>query len=232
MIGNKKILAVIPARGGSKTLPKKNIKILDGKPLIGWTIEQALGSNYLDKIVVSTDCEEIASVARELGAEVPFLRPAEIAQDTTSHIGPITHALGKLPGYDLVIMLQPTSPLRLSSDIDSALEKFISDECKTLVSVTEADQPPFWMYTVNNNSKTMSPLIKGEFYKRRQDMPVVYVLNGSIYIADVPWFLEKQTFLDEYTSPYIMPKVRSFDIDDNFDFYLAEMVKNGKLPTT
>lgn len=125
MINGKKVLAIIPARGGSKGIPKKNIKPLNGKPLIAWTIEEAKKSVYIDKLIVSTDCEEILEVAKEFGAEVPFKRPAELAQDDTPSVELILHAIDYLSGYDYITLLQPTSPLRVVKDIDQCISKTI-----------------------------------------------------------------------------------------------------------
>lgn len=150
MINGKKILAIIPARGGSKGILKKNIKPLKGKPLIAWTIEEAKKSKLLDKIIVSTDDEEIMNVAKKWGAEVPFLRPSELARDDTPGIAPVLHALEYFSDYEYVVVLQPTSPLRLAEDIDEAIYLCEKNKSNFCVSVTESKIIPDWMFRINN----------------------------------------------------------------------------------
>lgn len=125
MINNKKILAIIPARGGSKGLPRKNIRELAGKPLIAWTIEAGRKSKYIDRLIVSSEDFEIIEVAKKYGAEIPFVRPKHLAEDESLGLDPVFHALRELPGYDIVVLLQPTSPLRLTEDIDACIEQLI-----------------------------------------------------------------------------------------------------------
>ncbi|MGN7469344.1 acylneuraminate cytidylyltransferase family protein [Brevibacillus sp. SAFN-007a] len=224
MIENKSVLAIIPARGGSKGVPRKNIRDLAGKPLIAWTIEEAQKSIYIDRLIVSTDDEEIAEIARNWGCEVPFLRPLELAQDQTPGIDPVLHAMETLPEYDYTMLLQPTSPLRLSEDIDACLEHCIKQSAKACVSVTVTDKSPFWMYYLAESSE-LRPIIKTDRpVLRRQDAPDVYVLNGAIYVAKSDWIKQNRTYLNAETIGFVMPKERSIDIDTMIDFTIVETI--------
>ena len=181
MIGDKKVLAIIPARGGSKGVPRKNIRDVAGKPLIAWTIEEAKKSKYIDRLILSSEDEEIIDIARKWGCDVPFVRPAELAQDDTPGIAPVLHAIDILPRYEIVMLLQTTSPLRSVADIDGCLECLIANKASVCVSVTEAEQSPYWMYTLGNGGE-MQPLIPAETtFTRRQDLPKIYALNGAVY---------------------------------------------------
>jgi len=232
MFCGKSIIAVIPARGGSKGVPAKNIRDVAGKPLLAWTIEQAKHSQVIDRTILSSDDQEIISVAQQWGCETPFVRPAELAQDTSSHIEPILHALNVMPKqYDYVVMLQVTSPLRLSKDIDSCVELCIRQRAPACVSVTIPDKSPYWMYTINEqgcinnligNGSVPLPMV-------RQQLPEVYVLNGAVYVAYVKWLLGTTSFLTPQTIPYIMPKERSLDIDNEMDINFASfLLKDGQ----
>lgn len=159
MYGNKKILAIIPARGGSKGVPRKNIRALCGKPLIAWTIEEMKKSKYIDHSIVSTEDDEIKKVAESFGGNVPFMRPQELARDDTPGIEPVLHAIDKLPDYDYVILLQVTSPLRTVEDIDGAIELCINRQAKSCVSITETEHSPYWLYSLGDND-VMMPLLK------------------------------------------------------------------------
>lgn len=228
MIAGKKVLAIVPARGGSKGVPRKNIRDLAGKPLIAWSILAGRGSKYVDRLIVSTEDEEIAEVARRCGAEVPFLRPAHLAKDDTPGIDPVLHALEELPGYDYVVLLQPTSPLRDSGDIDGCLELCLSTGASGCVSVTEPDKSPYWMYTVAGDG-TMRPLLELERATRRQDLPKVWALNGAVYVARVEGLCAERSFLTADTRAYLMPKERSADIDTEIDLAVAALLLQQKL---
>ena len=229
---NMNILALIPARGGSKGLPRKNIKPLLGKPLIGWTIEQANNSKYIDKVIVSTDDEEIAKISKEYDAEVPFLRPKELARDDSPTIDTITHAINWFEEmgefFNIIVLLQPTSPLRTTSDIDKAIELFLNNKkALSLVSVKENEHPPFWSFKIENN--LIKPLFGDEYFKkRRQELPKSYMPNGAIYISYVDVLKEYNSFYTPKTIAYIMPSERSIDIDNEFDFLLVEFVLRNK----
>lgn len=216
------LLALIPARGSSKGIPRKNIKPLAGKPLIAWTIESARRAQAVDRIVVSTENEEIAIVARELGADVPFMRPAELALDDTPSIMPLLHAIERLPEYDWVMLLQPTSPLRTTEDIDGILQFCLEREVPSAVSVCKVNKHPYWMY-YRDELDRLKPLIPDiPCITRRQDLPPAYVLNGALYLARRDWLLEHGNFIGRDTLGYVMPPERSADLDTQLDWKWIE----------
>lgn len=224
MIDGKTILAVIPARGGSKGVPRKNIRIVGGKPLIAWTIECAKKSQYIDRIIASSEDRDVCEAAKEYGADVPFIRPAELAQDDTPGVDPILHALKELPGFDYVVLLQPTSPLRTAEDIDGCLERCVLSDADFCVSLTEPKPSPYWMYKLCEDG-VLSPLMEcHQLFTRRQDLPKVYALNGAVYVADSMALLREKTFLTSSTLGYVMPKSRSLDIDTVEDFKYLEFL--------
>lgn len=219
-----KIIAIIPARGGSKALPRKNVKLLLGKPLIAYTIESALKSKYVNKVVVSTEDEEIAEIAKLYGAEV-IKRPKELAKDESPTIDVIFHAINalKVENSDLIVLLQPTSPLRTAEDIDNAIEFFLNNECESVISVCEVEHPPYWDFKIEGGH--LKPLFGEEYLRmRRQDLPKVYVPNGAIYVSTPENLRRYKSFYCSKTIPYIMPPERSIDIDNEIDFMLAELL--------
>jgi len=221
MINGRRVIGVIPARGGSKGLPGKNIRPLCGRPLIAWTIEAARASRYLDEIVLSSDDERIIAVARLWGCSAPFVRPAELAQDDSPSVDAVIHALSQLPGYEYVVMLQPTSPLRTSSDIDACIE--LSEESGSAsVSVTENPKSPYWMYTIDAYGRMHPVLSRPEGFHRRQDLPRTYLLNGAVYVSGSSRLQEVRSFIDSETVAYVMPHRRSTDIDTLDDFLACE----------
>jgi len=217
-----KVLAVIPARGGSKGIPRKNIKKLGGKPLIAWTIEAALKAPSINRVIVSTDDEEIAAVAEQFGAEVPFKRPIAIARDDTPGLDPVLHAIENSPDSDWVLLLQPTSPLRSVDDIEGIIKLCQEKGALSAVSVAEVGKHPFWMYQRSSDMR-LQPLIpnRGEIM-RRQDLPSVYVLNGALYLARPDWLIENQGFIGPETLGYVMPVERSVDLDTPLDWLWVE----------
>ena len=221
-----KFLALVLARGGSKGVPKKNIKFLNNKPLLAYTVEEAKKSGYLGRVVLSTDDHVIAVVGRQYGAEVPFMRPQELAGDQASSIDTIVHALNWLKaneGYepDFTVLLQPTSPFRTVEHIDGAIEKLLSSGADSLVSLCAADYHPFWMKRIVNDM--VVPFTnEGVNIIRRQDLPEVYSLNGAIYIARTQQLMRDKTFYVGRTVPYVMSKESSLDIDDQLDWLVAE----------
>jgi N-acylneuraminate cytidylyltransferase len=219
-----KFLGIIPARSGSKGLPNKNIKLLKGKPLLAWTIEEALSSKYLEQVIVSTDSSEIAQIAINYGALVPFLRPKNLATDESPTVDTVLDLIKKLPNYDYVVLLQPTSPLRTVEDIDSAIDIMTTAKAKALVSVCESDESPYWMYKMNANN-ILSPLVEAtESISRRQDLPKSYTVNGAIYVAHTDYLLKNKSFFGAETLGYVMEKEKSFDIDSADDFKEVEMI--------
>lgn len=217
------VLALICARGGSKGIPGKNVRSIAGKPLIAWTVEAALRSHRVDSVVVSTDDDQIAEVARRHGAQTPFIRPGHLALDETPSIDVVLHALQALPGFKSVLLLQPTSPLRDTDDIDSCL-KFAEDRSlKSVVSVTAADCHPHWTYSIDSAAKIHS-FVKDAPAARRQDLPAAYVLNGAMYFAEATWLRDSGSFLGPDTHALIMPHEKSVDIDTPLDWRFAEML--------
>jgi len=228
MYEGKEILAVIPARGGSKGLPGKNIRRLGDKPLIAWSIEAAQGSRYVDAVIVSTDSEGIASVARSWGGHVPFIRPAELATDNTKMVDVILHAVNSMqtfpPRFSLILTLQPTSPLRTSEDIDNAVELFFAKKAKAIVSVCEMEHHPWWsnVLPADGNMKDFLPAKIRNL--NRQALPTYYRLNGALYLADIGFIEQTGSFITDDTFAYLMPQERSVDIDSLLDFRLAELL--------
>lgn len=215
MIDGNKILGLIPARGGSKGIPRKNLIDVAGRPLIAYTIDAAKESQYLDKVVVSSEDDEILEISENLGAEI-LRRPMALAQDETPGIEPVLHAVDCLPGFDFVVLLQPTSPLRSVDDIDGALELCVRERVPSCVSVRLASESPYWMYNLIEKSK-LKPLLVGKVPARRQELPAAYILNGAVYIADIVWLRKSLSFLTKETIAFIMPPDRSLDIDTKED---------------
>lgn len=221
-----KILALIPARGGSKGIQKKNIKLLFGKPLIAWTIDQAKKSEYLNKIIVTTEDEEIGEISRSWGAEI-IKRPKELAKDESPTIDAIFHALEVLKSEnynpDIIILLQPTSPLRTTKDIDNAMELFLNTNCESVVSVCELKHSPYWCFEIEKGY--LKSLFGDEYLRRRrQDLENVYMPNGAMYISTPENLRKYKGFYCLRTIPYIMPPERGIDIDNEVDFMLAELL--------
>jgi N-acylneuraminate cytidylyltransferase len=221
LIEGRKVLGLITARGGSKGIPRKNLQDLGGRPLIAWTVTAARGSRYIDRIVVSTEDPEIAGVARQLGVEVPFERPAGLAADDTPGMDPVFHALGVLPGYDWVVLLQPTSPLRVAADIDACLEHCFRCAAPACISVSEPGYSPYLTFSLDDRGRITPLLGWTHVNARRQEMPKVYALNGAVYVADVAWLLKQRSFVSADTVAYAMPPERSIDIDTPADLKAA-----------
>ncbi|MFT8348040.1 cytidylyltransferase domain-containing protein [Clostridium saccharoperbutylacetonicum] len=227
------VIAIIPARGGSKAIPRKNIKEINGKPLISYAINECKKSKYINRIIVSTEDEEISEISQKYGAEVPFLRPKELAEDSTPGIDPIIHCINWLrdnenyiPQY--VCLLQCTSPFRKFNQINAAFEKLVSEDADSIVSVCESEISPYWMKKIQNG-KMKNFLEDDTFHARRQDVPKVYRLNGAIYIAKTDILLKNKNWYTENTLPYVMDRNSSIDIDDMIDFKFSEfLMKENK----
>ena len=217
------LIGIIPARGGSKGIPRKNLKHFNGKPLIAWTIEVAKKVSLIDRIIVSTDDEEIAAVAQKYGGEIPFIRPEELSQDKTPGIVPILDVLKRVPGYDEVLILQPTSPLRAARDIENIIQIGKSKKARAVVSVTEAEKHPYWSFRLNKSSNLI-PWVKGDLNIQRQDLPSAYCLNGALYWGKTDWVIQNETFVTNETLSYIMPRNRSIDLDTIFDWEIGEFL--------
>lgn len=223
MINGKKILGIIPARGGSKRLPGKNILPLAGKPLIAWTIEAAQKSRYIDRILVSSDDDTILDIARSLGVEI-LERPGELATDTASSFDVVNHVHESIQEkYEITILLQPTSPLRTEFHIDEGLELFKENKAAAVISVSEMEHSPLWANTLPENGDMRNFLSPEVINKRSQDLPTYYRINGALYICDTEQMLAQRKFiLDDNIFAYRMPPERSIDIDSRFDFLFAE----------
>lgn len=229
-IEGSKILALITARGGSKGIPNKNIINLEGKPLIGYTIEAAQKSSYISRIVVTTDDPKIAKESQLLGADVPFLRPAEFALDTSPSEDAILHAINWLEDsencfYDTFVLLQPTSPLRTVYHIDEAIEEYYKSlDAVSLISVTPVKQHPAWMKVLSEDGSLKNYLGDQKRNTRRQDLPELYFPNGAIYLSDVSAFKETHSFVAGKTIPYFMDEVESLDIDTRSDLTIVSAI--------
>jgi CMP-N-acetylneuraminic acid synthetase len=222
-----KILAIIPARGGSKGLPKKNIKKFAGSPLISWTIKAAQKSKYLDRIIVSTEDSVISKISRTHGSEI-IERPRELANDTSSTYDVIAHVISCLRESekykpDIIILLQPTSPLRTTEDIDKALDLFIDNPCESVISVYDSGHSVYWSFQIEK--KYLKPVFEGKYFKqRRQDLPEAYIPNGAICITTTANLEKYKSFYSRKILPYIMSAEMSVDIDNDTNFKLAELL--------
>ena len=230
MIQGKKILGVIPARGGSKGLPGKNIRVLAGKPLIAWTIEEAKKSACIDRLILSSENQEIIRVAREWDCEVPFVRPVELAADETPGIEPVLHALEALPeSYDYVVVLQPTSPMRTVIDIDNCIRMCMENGMHSCVSVTAVDKSPYWMYKLDESDRLIPLFPDMSLTPRRQDLPVVHAINGALYVAECSWLKMNKKFIADETIGFVMSKERSIDIDTELDLNFLEFLLSRQM---
>ena len=218
----KKVLAIIPARGGSKGLPRKNIIYLAGKPLIAWTIEASLDSKYITKTIVSSDSDEILEVAKRYGSEI-LKRPDELATDISSSEVVVKHTLESIKEkFDYVVLLQPTSPLRDTNDIDSAFEKLFSLDATALISVCECDNKILKTFKENELGYIEGISNNKYPFMRRQDLPKTYMSNGAIYIIKVDDFFKNNSFFTDKTISFIMDEVKSMDIDVRDDLNKVE----------
>jgi CMP-N,N'-diacetyllegionaminic acid synthase len=203
-------------------LPRKNMLPVGGRPLIAWTIAAALGAKCVSRVILSSDDDEIIAAARTHGCEVPFQRPAGLATDQATTIDVVLHALAEVPGYDYLLLLQPTSPLRTAADIDAAFETMIASDAPSCVSLCPVDESPYWMYRVDAENRMVRLLEPPAGVHRRQELPAVYSLNGAVYLARTDWFLRNKGFISRETVSYVMPRSRSFDIDTYDDFLAFE----------
>jgi CMP-N,N'-diacetyllegionaminic acid synthase len=234
---NKKfdVLGIIPARGGSKGIPKKNIKLLNKKPLIYYTINESQKSNFITRLVVSTDDNNISKISKKLGVEV-INRPKKFAGDKSNAVITYKHIiryLEKNENYipDIVVILQPTSPLRSVEDIDKSIKTFISKNCDVVVSVTNTSHPPHWTLVMNKNNRLNFYFKNTNPSKPRQDYPQFYTPNGAVIVTTFNHMINCKDVLSNDVVAYIMPEERSIDIDTLFDFKLAEMlIKNKSKP--
>jgi len=229
-----RVLAVITARGGSKGVKRKAIRMVGDLPLIVHTIKAAATSKLVDRCILSTEDDEIAEIARQHGAEIPFRRPAELAADSTPGIEPLIHAVETLgTDYDYVVLLQPTSPFRNGDDIDNAIRCCIDNAADTCATVCIAEKSPYWMYSIADGHR-LKPLFEAESQiARRQDLPAAYALNGAVFVARIEFLLKQRTLFNDDTVGCLMPAERSIDIDSELDLQIADFLasreknKNG-----
>lgn len=230
MYQNKTFLAIIPARSGSKGLPNKNIKELCGLPLIAWSIKAGLESKYIDKVVVSTDSHEYAEIAKSYGAEVPFLRPKELSLDTSTTFESIKHTIdfykNKLrQEFDYIVLLEPTSPLRETHDVDNAIKTLFSNqEAVSIVGVCKSEsQNPAFLVKLQQHSQLIEGYINKNFAPiRRQDIEEYYFFEGTLYISKTDSLIQNQNFYHKNTMGYVVPKWKSLEVDDEDDFLMIE----------
>ena len=222
MKDNKTFLAIIPARGGSKRLPRKNVLDLAGKPLIAWTIDAAKSSKYIDKTVVSSDSDEILQIANDLSVGV-IKRPDYLANDTATSVAVTEHAINSVTEvFDFIILLQPTSPLRTAKHIDEAIELLLQKKADAVISVCETAHSPLWMNTLPEDGSLDNFITEDVKNKRSQDLPTYFRLNGAVYIIQIEQLLnEKSFFLNDNIFAYRMNKANSVDIDEEIDFEIA-----------
>ncbi|HIP49651.1 MAG TPA: acylneuraminate cytidylyltransferase family protein [Lutibacter sp.] len=231
MFNGKTFLAIIPARGGSKGLPGKNIKVLCGKPLIAWSIEAGLKSKYIDEVMVTTDSQEIADIAQKYGANVPFLRPKELATDTATTFDVIKHTISfykeKLKKeFDYIVLLEPTSPLREKDDIDNMIKKIVSNETyfDSIVSIGEVHEHPSIMKKIVQQEHLESYCKELEMKSRRQDNHPAYFPYGVAYIVKTSTLLEEKTFYSKRNTFYKIKRYQCYEIDDIYDFLAIENI--------
>jgi CMP-N-acetylneuraminic acid synthetase len=225
-----RILGLIPARGGSKGVPRKNIRLLCGKPLLQYTVEAALASRRLSRVVLSTEDEEIGAVGRRCGVEVPFLRPAELAQDNTPMLPVVQDALRSLEAasdrFDAVCLLQPTNPLRRASEIDDAIELLEQTGADSVISFVEVgDKHPARMKYVTAEGRVVDPPFAEELEgQRRQELPKLYLREGSIYLTRTAVIMGRNSFQGQDCRALLIPEDRACNIDTPFDWFVAEQV--------
>ena len=225
MIDGKKFLGVIAARGGSKGLPGKNIRVVDGKPLVAWSVDAAHKSIILDRVILSTDDYEIAEIARKWGCEVPFMRPAKLAGDKSRIQDALIHALDNVGEFfDYVVLLQAASPLRCAEDIDGCLLRCYELDAPACVTVTTPSTSPYLSFTITEDGR-LDPLVSPEKVNNsRQELPTTYVLNGAVYAAKTDWYRKHVDFFTNETVGYLMSPENSVDIDTEADIRLMEVL--------
>lgn len=229
------ILGVIPARGGSKSVPRKNIRLLAGKPLIAYTIETAQKCEILNRTVVSTDDDEIAEIAKKYGGDVPFMRPKELALDVTPTLPVLQHAVSFIETnenvhVDVIVLLDPTSPTRRIEDIEECIQKLEQENADSVVTICEVDHNPYFVMMELDGDRLV-PLIKSDkVITRRQDAPVVYRLNAAVYAIKRDVLMNMDKMITDNTLAVIMPHELSIHIDHEIDFEFAEyLMKKGLL---
>ena len=219
-----KNLILIPARGGSKRIPGKNMKLFNGKPLIQWTIEAALNSGIKSNICVSTDCEDTKRLAVRIGADAPFTRPSELASDQAKSIDVAIHALSYYKDAESIILLQPTSPLRTAKDLKHFYDYIIKKSASSAVSICDCQHSPLWAFKLRDEILERAIPSNISFNVRSQDLPKYYILNGAMYYSKVSILKSSRSFIQSDTIGFIMPAHTSVDIDTQIDWDVAEMI--------
>jgi len=229
VINGKSLLAIIPARGGSKRLPRKNILNLAGKPMIAWTIDAALNSKYIDRLVISTDDNETATICKNYGGDIPFIRPPELAKDTSTAMEVIMHTIIKLEElkekYEYIVVLQPTSPTRNVKHIDEAVDLLLKKNADSIISVTAVNHPIEWTNILPDDHSMDSFFLPEYQGMRSQDFPKRYMINGAIYLNNTKILKMTGSLINCGKGfAYIMEKENSIDVDTHFDFMMAEAI--------
>ena len=225
-----RVLGIVPARGGSKGVPRKNIASLRDKPLLAYTAEAALGARRLSRVILSTDDEEIADVGRRWGLDVPFVRPPELALDETPMAPVLQHAISELARsgetYDAIFTLQPTAPLRLSKDIDGAIEMLDKTGADSVISFVEVgDTHPARMKFIDQTGRVSDPpFAEAQEGQRRQDLPKLYLREGSVYVTRLSVLMEQGSLRGSDCRAWIIPRERACNVDTRFDLFLAEQI--------
>ncbi len=219
-----KILAIIPARGGSKGLSRKNIKLFNGYPLIYWSIKIAKEIDYFGDVVVSTDDHEIAEIAKAYGANVPFLRPKNLAEDNSSMLDTILHVIDCYPEYEYIMLLQPTSPLRSKGDILGVINLLLEKKLQSVISVSKVSKHPLWMFTMDNEGRLCNFMDSDITVSNRQEFENLYIPNGAVYLWNKKCLVENRKIISDKTHGYLMSEWNSVDIDTQVDFDFAEFL--------
>ena len=229
MAFSSRVLSVVPARAGSKGLPDKNIRPLLDKPLLAWSIQSSLACSLIDDTILSTDSQVYADIGINYGAKVPFLRPHDLSSDSASSIDVVLHALDEMAKighiYDIVVLIEPTSPLRRVSDVELAIKTIRAKSALSVVGISLAEaMHPSFLFRLNKDN-LLSPLLGLQPNAlRRQDLDPIYYLNGCVYASDVACLREKRAFCHEYTSGVIVPNFCAPEIDSELDFKLVEVL--------
>ncbi len=226
-----RLMGLITAKGSSTSVPRKNLRKVAGRPLVEYTFDQAKGSRYLDRLIMSTDDQEIARLSRLAGIEVPFMRPARLCLPETPHLPVVAHALEEMEGSgyepDAIVILQPTSPFRKSEHIDGTIEQFLRGDCDSAMSVRRVEDHPYWMFKIRKGF--LEPYVRTrKAYNRRQDLPPVYSRNGAVYVM-TPDVVRSGRLLGDRVRAYIMDWISSFEIDTEDDMRYAQVVMEEML---
>ena len=221
---NKKIIAIIPARGGSKGIKRKNLYNICGHPLIYWTLKETMKVKFIEKIILTSDDDEILEYCKNQKCCTSLKRSKKLSEDDSKTSDVVIDVLKKFPGYDYFILLQPTSPLRTALDINKAFKKMVEEKSKSCISIYKTNFKVNWLLRLNNYKKLKPLISKDDFSKRRQDIDDTFLPNGAIYISEVKSFLKTKTFFSSNTSAYVMPQKFSIDIDD-----MSQMKKCEKI---